>query len=417
MPRTDSLIQAAHQDVLRWEEEYFPVLMENHRKVAAAFSRHRVSQDCFAGSSGYGYGDHGRDTLDAVYAEVFRAEDALVRVHFASGTHVLMLVLDALLPPGSHLVSLTGAPYDTLTNALGLRGAGPGTGTDRGRQSFCGERGVRYTQIELSPDGGGVEEQIPPDATVVFIQRSRGYEFRPSLSVGEIGALCRAASRRAPGAVRMVDNCYGEFTQAEEPLEEGADLIAGSLIKNPGGGLAPAGGYVAGKRHLVERIAERLTAPGIGRHVGATGGDWMRLLYQGLYLAPRTVSEMLKGRVFAASLLGALGYEVSPRPDESGRDTVLAIRFGSARSLEVFVESIQGASPVDSHVLARPWEMPGYDDPVIMAAGTFVSGATSELSADAPVRPPYTAYLQGGLSFPYTRIALEQAVLRLLETP
>lgn len=367
---------------------------QNTQKVLAAFQKHRVSDADFAGTTGYGYDDLGRDKLDAVYADIFGTEDALVRIGFVNGTHAISSALFGVLRPGDVLLSAMGAPYDTLLGVIGVSDKGPGSLKDFG---------VGYAQAELAPDGTpdlGAICRAASDKAVraVLIQRSRGYAVRDSLSVEEIGRICAAVRQVNPDAALLVDNCYGEFVETTEPTQAGADLVVGSLIKNPGGGLAPTGGYLAGRRDLVERAAMRLTTPGIGRECGSTLGN-NRLLYQGLFLAPHTVAQAVKTAVFAAKVMELLGYDTQPASDAVRRDIIQMIHFGSPEPLKRFCRGIQKGAPVDSFVTPEPWDMPGYDCQVIMAAGAFIQGASIELSCDAPMRPPYTAYLQGSLTY------------------
>ena len=363
------------------------------RRVLAAFQKHRVAESYFAGTTGYGYDDLGRDKLDEIYADLFGAEDALVRIQFVNGTHAISCALFGALKAGDVLVSAVGAPYDTL---LGVVGA-----VDKGHGSLK-DYGVEYRQVELkdnAPDLGGLAEAVrDPRVKAVLIQRSRGYATRASLSVDEIGELCAVVRRNNSNAAILVDNCYGEFVEEKEPTQVGADLVVGSLIKNPGGGLAPTGAYIAGRHDLVEGAAMRLTCPGIGRECGSTL-DTNRLLYQGLFMAPHTVAQALKTAVFAARLMEELGYETEPRSDAVRRDIIQMIHLGSPEAVKRFCRGIQSGAPVDSYVTPEPWDMPGYDCPVIMAAGAFIQGASIELSADAPMREPYTVYLQGGLTY------------------
>ena len=377
---------------------FHEVSCHNTERVLEAFARHRVSDMHFAGATGYGYHDAGRDVLDAVYADVFGAEDALVRVQFVSGTHALACALKACMAggmSGERYLSLAGEPYDTL-RAI-----------------------AAYDFIPCTADGQPDEDAIVrtlrrENYRVFFLQRSRGYSDRAALSVAQIERLTGLVKTYRPDAVVLVDNCYGEFVEAREPTMVGADLTAGSLIKNPGGGLAVSGGYIAGRRALVEQAAEALTAPGLGREAGSSLGQ-NRLLYQGLFLAPHVVSQALQTAAFAAYLLEALGYAVSPRWDAPRHDIIQSVCFGVPEPLLAFCRGIQKGSPVDSFVTPEPWDMPGYDHPVVMAAGTFVQGASIELSCDAPVRPPYTAYLQGGLTFEAGRRGVVSAIQALLE--
>ena len=381
----------------------------NTKKVVDAFREYRVSEACFAGTTGYGYDDLGRDTLDKVYARVFGSEAALVRTTFVNGTHALTAALFALAAPGETILSVTGNPYDTLRQAIGLEGEGFGS------LRFYG---IRYAQTELLPDGtpdfGSIREaleRIRPKA--VILQRSRGYEDRKALSVEEIAEICSLVKGLDPSVLVMVDNCYGEFTQTLEPTEVGADLIAGSLIKNPGGGLAPTGGYIAGKKELVDRAAARLTSPGIGRECGSTNG-MNRLLYQGLFMAPHTVVQALKTALFCAGMMEALGFETSPRVDEIRPDIIQMIRLETADNMKAFCAGIQAGAAVDSYVTPEPWQMPGYDCPVIMAAGAFIQGSSIELSADGPFREPYRIYMQGGLTYESGKLGVMMAAERLL---
>ena len=382
----------------------------NTQKVMQAFEDQRVSDACFAGTTGYGYDDLGRETLDRIYAQVFGTEAALVRTGFVNGTHALCAALFALVGPGDTVLSVTGAPYDTLRCAIGI------SGDHHGSLKFYG---VDYAQVELAQDGGPDYAAIgqaaaDPKVRAVMIQRSRGYEDRRALTVEEIGRICSLVKEKNPDACVMVDNCYGEFTDTVEPTELGADIIAGSLIKNPGGGIAPTGGYVAGKRELVDRAAMRLTTPGIGGECGSTLGV-SRLLYQGLFLAPHTVSQALKTAVFCAAMMERIGLETSPKPAEKRSDIIQMIKLGTAGNMKRFCAGIQAGAPVDSYVTPEPWQMPGYDCPVIMAAGSFIQGSSIELSADGPFRPPYTVYMQGGLTYESGRLGVMMAVNAILE--
>ena len=369
------------------------VAEENTQKVLSAFQKHRVAEAHFAGTTGYGYDDLGRDTLDQIYADIFGTEDALVRVQFVNGTHAISCALFGALKPGDILVSAVGAPYDTMLGVIGVVDKGPGS-----LKSY----GVEYRQVELldnAPNPAGLAEAVKdPRVKAVLIQRSRGYSTRNSLSVAEIGALARVVKENNPDAAVLVDNCYGEFVGTVEPTQVGADLVVGSLIKNPGGGLAPTGGYIAGRRDLVEGAAMRLTTPGIGKECGSTFGA-NRSLYQGLFLAPHTTAQAVKTAVFAARMMELLGYRVDPASDAVRHDIIQMLHFGA---------------PVDSYVTPEPWDMPGYDCQVIMAAGAFIQGASIELSCDAPMREPYTAYLQGGLTYESGKAGVMLAVEELL---
>ena len=366
----------------------------NTEKVLTAFRRHRVSDACFSGTTGYGYNDKGRETLDKVFADVMGTQSALVRAGFVNGTHAITSALFAALRPGQTLLSATGTPYDTLQGVIGI------TGQHRGSLK---EYGIGYSQVELGKNGAPDRKAIAGAARTgntgaVFVQRSRGYSSRQALPVREIGEICKMVHDIDANIAVVVDNCYGEFVEITEPGETGADLIAGSLIKNPGGGLAPSGGYVAGRGDLVEAAAFRFTTPGIGAECGATMG-MNRLLYQGLFMAPHTVAQALKTAVFCARLFELMGYRTSPGYLEEHADIIQMVELGSPELLERFCKGIQASAPVDSFVTPVAWDMPGYDRPVIMAAGAFIQGASIELSADGPMREPYNAYLQGGLTF------------------
>ncbi len=384
------------------------VAEENTARVLAAFQYHRVAEGYFAGTTGYGYDDLGRDKLDEIYADLFGTESALVRIQFVNGTHAIACALFGALRAGDVLVSAVGAPYDTLLGVVGAADKGPGSLKDYG---------VEYRQVELldnKPDLEGIARAAAdPRVKAILIQRSRGYSARSSLSVAEIGEMCRIIKDTDPNVAILVDNCYGEFVEALEPTHVGADLVVGSLIKNPGGGLAPTGGYIAGRRDLVEGAAMRLTVPGIGGECGCTLGQ-DRLLYQGLFLAPHTVAQALKTAVFAAKVMELLGYETEPRSSAVRHDIIQMIHMKAPEALQRFCKGIQSGAPVDSYVTPEPWDMPGYDCQVIMAAGAFIQGASIELSADAPMREPYTVYLQGGLTFESGKLGVLLAVQELL---
>lgn len=386
------------------------VAERNTRKVMEAFQDNRVSDSCFAGTTGYGYDDLGRETLDKIYAQVFGAEAALVRINFVNGTHALTAAMFATVKPGDTILAATGMPYDTLRSAIGI------SGSCHGSLKFYG---IDYAQVDLRADGTpdieGIKAAVSDKkVTAVMIQRSRGYEDRPALTVEQIGEICAAVKSVDPSAVIMVDNCYGEFTDVIEPTNVGADLIAGSLIKNPGGGIAPTGGYIAGRKELVDRAAMRLTTPGIGGECGSTLGN-NRLLYQGLFMAPHTVAQALKTAVFCAAMMKRLGIGSSPAADEKRSDIIQMIRLGSEENMRRFCLGIQAGAPVDSFVTPEPWAMPGYDCPVIMAAGAFIQGSSIELSADGPVRPPYIAYMQGGLTYESGKLGIMMAVSAMLD--
>ncbi|WP_394272727.1 aminotransferase class I/II-fold pyridoxal phosphate-dependent enzyme [Butyricicoccus sp.] len=377
----------------------------NTEKVLAAFSKNRVGESMFAGTTGYGYDDQGRDTLDKIYADIFGTEAALVRIGFVNGTHALCCAMFSAVKTGDVVLSATGPAYDTLMNTI--------TGDMAGSMK---QYGIGYRQVEMKdglPDIPAITAAAAsPDVKLVFIQRSKGYAVRETLSCEQIGEVCTAVRAANPNAVIMVDNCYGEFVEEIEPTQVGADIIAGSLIKNPGGGLAPTGGYIAGRKDLVENASYRLTAPGIGAECGCTMGQ-NRLLYQGLFLAPHTTAQALKTAIFCAKVMQMMGFEVHPLPEETRHDIIQTISFGAPEPLCKFCEGIQAGAPVDSYVTPVPWDMPGYDDPVIMAAGAFVQGASIELSADAPMREPYVCYMQGGLTYPSGKAGILLAAERI----
>jgi len=409
--RAAQLGRQAERDIEEQFARIDAVAHANTQRVLAAFQKHRVAESYFAGTTGYGYDDLGRDKLDEIYADLFGTQDALVRLQFVNGTHAIACALFGALKAGDVLVSAVGAPYDTL---LGVVGA-----VDKGHGSLK-DYGVEYRQVELvndAPDPEGLAAAVrDPRVKAVLIQRSKGYATRASLSVDEIGALCAIVRENNPNAAILVDNCYGEFVEEREPTHVGADLVVGSLIKNPGGGLAPTGAYIAGRRDLVEGAAMRLTCPGIGKECGATLGN-NRLLYQGLFMAPHTVAQAVKTAVFAARVMELLGYEAQPRWDEARHDIIQMIHLGAPEAVKRFCKGIQSGAPVDSYVTPEPWDMPGYDCPVIMAAGAFVQGASIELSADAPMREPYTVYLQGGLTYESGKAGILLAAEELLGSP
>ncbi len=384
------------------------VSFENTARVLEAFSAHRVSDSYFAGTTGYGYNDQGRDKLEEIFARVFGAEAALVRTTFVNGSHAIACGMFACARPGQVILSLTGNVYDTLQAVTGQKGDTPGSLADYGI-------GFEYVEMRDGlPDRPAIEDALQnPAVSAVFIQRSRGYSIRKTLSIPQIGELCAFVRERRPDVAIMVDNCYGEFCNTQEPTHVGADLICGSLIKNPGGGLAPTGGYVCGRRDLVDRAASRLTLPGIGGECGSTNG-LNRSLYQGFFMAPHTVAQALKTAAFCAELFSRMGYEVSPLGDEAGLDIIHTISFGKPEPLLKFCSGIQAGSPVDSFATPEPWDMPGYDDPVVMAAGAFVQGASIELSCDAPMREPYTVFIQGGLTYESGKLGILSAAQKIL---
>ena len=361
--------------------------------------KNKVSAECFNYASGYGYDDYGRDTLERVYADVFHTEDALVRPQITCGTHALALALMSNLRPGDELFSPVGKPYDTLEEIIGIR---PSKGS-------LAEYGVVYRQCDLLPDGSFNYEEIPnyinEKTKLVTIQRSKGYQTRPSFGVKQIGELISFIKKIKPDVICMVDNCYGEFTETIEPTDVGADMVVGSLIKNPGGGLAPIGGYICGRKECIDNAAYRLTAPGLGKEVGASLGV-MRSFFQGLFLAPTVTASALKGAIFAANLYEQFGFPVIPNGSEERHDIIQAVTLGSAEGVKAFCKGIQMAAPVDGFVTPEPWAMPGYDDPVIMAAGAFVQGSSIELSADGPIKEPYAVYFQGGLTWQHAKLGI-----------
>ena len=380
----------------------------NQLKVVHAMQKNHVSAACFEYASGYGYDDLGRDKLEKVYADVFHTESALVRPQITCGTHALALALSANLRPGDELVSVAGKPYDTLEEVIGIRQS----------KGSLAEYGVTYKQVDLLEDGyfdyPAIEKALNERTKLVTIQRSKGYQTRPSYSVEKIGKLIAFIKKKRPDVICMVDNCYGEFVERIEPSDVGADMIVGSLIKNPGGGLAPIGGYVAGKKELIENCAYRLTSPGLGKEVGASLGV-MQSFYQGFFMAPTVVCGALKGAVFAANIYEKLGYSVVPNASESRHDIIQAVTFGSADGVIAFCQGIQAAAPVDSYVTPEPWAMPGYDSEVIMAAGAFVQGSSIELSADGPIKPPYAVYFQGGLTWQHAKLGILKSLQSLID--
>ena len=387
-------------------EEIDKIAEYNQLKVLHAMQESHVSEACLLGTTGYGYNDVGRDTLEDVYAKLFHTEDALVRPQITCGTHALALALMSNLRPGDELLSPVGKPYDTLEEVIGIRDS----------KGSLKEYGVSYRQVDLLSDGkfdfDGIKAAINEKTKLVTIQRSKGYQPRKTLSVERIGQLISFIKNIKPDVICMVDNCYGEFVETIEPTDVGADMIVGSLIKNPGGGLAPIGGYIAGKKECVENAAYRLTSPGLGKEVGASLGILMDF-YQGLFLAPTVTASALKGAIFAAACLEKLGFPVVPNSTESRHDIIQAVTFGTEEGVVAFCQGIQAAAPVDSFVVPEPWDMPGYDAKVIMAAGAFVSGSSIELSADGPIKPPYAVYFQGGLTFPHAKFGILKAMQSL----
>ena len=380
----------------------------NQMKVIKAMQDNRVSDIHFAATTGYGYNDLGRDTLEAVYASAFHGESALVRPQLTCGTHALAVALASNLRPGDELLSPVGKPYDTLEEVIGIRDS----------VGSLKEYGVSYRQVDLLPDGSfdfeNIRKAINEKTKLVTIQRSKGYATRPTLSVARIGELISFIKSIKPEVICMVDNCYGEFVETIEPTDVGADMIVGSLIKNPGGGLAPIGGYIVGRKDCIERAAYRLSAPGLGKEVGASLG-LNQSFYQGFFLAPTVVAGALKGAVFAANIYEKLGFDVIPNGTESRHDIIQAITFGKSEGVIAFCQGIQAAAPVDSYVAPEPWDMPGYDAPVIMAAGAFVQGSSIELSADGPIKPPYAVYFQGGLTWYHAKLGILMSLQKLVD--
>lgn len=407
----DQKIESTSAKALDMCKEQFDIIDDitehNQLKVLDAFIEYGISESHFISSTGYGYGDRGRDTLDKVWAKVFGAEDALVRHNFTCGTHTLAVALFGVLRPGDNMLCVIGTPYDTIHNVIGIKGSEMGSLKDFG---------VNYSEVALKdekPDLEAIKEAVNDTTTMVYIQRSRGYELRPSLSVEEIEEIVKIAKSKNPNVIVMVDNCYGEFVQKIEPTQVGADLIAGSLIKNAGGGIATTGGYIAGRKDLVEKCAYRLTTPGLGKEVGASLGH-NRELYMGLFYAPHTVGEALKSAVYIAALFTLFGYDVTPAYNEKRCDIVQSLGLENEESLVAFCQGIQSGSPIDSFLYPEPWDMPGYDSKVVMAAGAFTLGSSIELSADAPIREPFYAWIQGGLNFHSAKICAKLAAQQML---
>lgn len=410
--KIDEKIENASEKALNLCKNQFEAIDEiteyNQLKVQKAFIDHGISESHFVSSTGYGYGDRGRDTLDKVWAQVFCAEDALVRHNFTCGTHTLSVALFGVLRPNDKMLCVTGTPYDTIHNVIGISGEGMGSLKDFG---------VEYSEVPLKnekPDLQAIEHAVQDDTTMVYIQRSRGYELRPSLTVEEIGEIVKIVKHKNPDVIVMVDNCYGEFVQKMEPTQVGADLIAGSLIKNAGGGIATTGGYIAGRHDLVEKCAFRLTTPGLGKEVGASLGH-NRELYMGLFYAPHTVGEALKSAVYISAMFSIFGYDTTPKYDAKRGDIVQSLGLENEESLVAFCQGIQSGSPIDSYLLPEPWDMPGYDSKVVMAAGAFTLGSSIELSADAPIREPFYAWIQGGLTFHSAKICAKLAAQQMLD--
>lgn len=406
-----SLIAAAEQEAASVFDRIRKISEFNTFKVIDAFRKCEVSERHFAPTTGYGYSDQGREMLARLFSEIFRTEDAIVSPHFASGTHTLSVGLFGLLRPGDRFLSVTGTPYDTIRGVIGIEGNADGSMKDFG---------IGYSEVALTTEGKMdipvVMDALAADDTikVVYIQRSRGYELRPSITIAEMEELISAVKEKYPQICVAVDNCYGEFTEEKEPTEAGADIIMGSLIKNPGAGIAPSGGYIAGRKNYVEKIAGRFTAPGLGMEIGSYHSSYLPF-FQGIYMAPHIVSQALMGVVLTAKVMEKLGYRVFPAYDAKRTDITQAVVFDTEEELVAFIRAVQKASPVDSNVVPYPWEMPGYEDPVIMAAGTFMQGGSIELSADAPIRKPYTAYMQGGMVYENVKLAVIFALEDLLK--
>lgn len=380
----------------------------NQEKILDAFIKNRVGENCLNPSTGYGYGDVGRETLDRIYADIFGAEDALVRHNIVNGTHTLAISLFSVLRPGDTLLAATGKPYDTLEEVIGIAGDSGGSLKDWG---------VSYKQVDLidgNIDLEGIKKALTPDVKAVILQRSKGYDWRDTLSCEKLGEGISYIKKLRPDVCCIVDNCYGELAETTEPSEHGADLVVGSLIKNLGGSLAQSGGYIVGKKKYVELAAYRQTAPGIGKECGATLGQ-NRYMFQGLFMAPHIVAQAIKSAIFAGALMKKLGYEVNPLPDAVHYDIIQAIKFNDKEKLIKFIQGIQKASPVDSYAIPMPWDMPGYQHQVIMAAGTFVSGASIELSADAPIKEPYVGFMQGGITYESARLAIMYAAGEIID--
>ena len=408
----DEKILNVSDKALEKAKDQFKIIDEiteyNQQKVLSAFIKHGVSESHFTSTTGYGYGDRGRETLDKIWADVFGAEDALVRHNFTCGTHTLSTALFGVLRPGDKMLAVTGTPYDTIHSVIGLSGEGMGSLKDFG---------ILYDEVKLKNgrlDYEAIEKAVDDSVTMIYIQRSRGYELRPSLLINEIEKVVKLAKSKNPNVIVMVDNCYGEFVQKLEPCDVGADLTAGSLIKNAGGGMARTGGYIAGRKDLVEKCAYRLTTPGLGKEVGATLG-MNRELYMGLFYAPHTVGEALKSAVYISALYSGFGFDTTPAYDAERGDIVQSLGLGNEERLVAFCKGVQSGSPIDSFLSPEPWDMPGYDSKVVMAAGAFTMGSSIELSADAPIREPYYAWIQGGLIFHSAKLCALLAAQKMLD--
>ena len=403
------LIEKSEQEVEERFADLDDIMAYNQYKVLDAFQKNGIRDMHFSWNTGYGYDDPGRDAIERVYADIFNTEAALVRPIIVNGTHALTLTLMGILRPGDELIYCTGAPYDTLEEVIGIRGEGKGS---------LKEYGVSYKQVELTSDGridfDALKEAISPATRMITLQRATGYGWRKAISIEEIEEWTSFVKGIRPDIVCMVDNCYGDFLHVKEPTDVGADVIAGSLIKNPGGGLALTGGYIAGRADLIEKISYRMTSPGIGGECGLTFGQ-TRTMLQGLFIAPKTVNGAVKGAILCAKAFELMGFEVCPKFDDTRSDIIQAVKLGTPEGVIAFCQGIQAAAPVDSHVTPEPWDMPGYDDPVIMAAGAFVQGSSIELSADAPIRPPYVVYFQGGLTYEHSKFGVIKALQQLYD--
>lgn len=408
-PKVLDIINEAEKEIEGEFEKLDDIMAYNQYKVLTAFQQNRISDMHFAWNTGYGYDDAGRDALERVYADVFKAEAALVRPIIVNGTHALTLTLTGILRPGDELIYCTGAPYDTLEEVIGIRGEGKGT---------MKEFGITYKQVELTPEGNidlaALKEAISDKTRMVTVQRATGYGWRKAITVDEIEEWASFVHGINPDIVCMVDNCYGEFLDVKEPTEVGADILAGSLIKNPGGGLALTGGYIAGRRDLIDSISYRMTSPGIGGECGLMFGQ-TRTMFQGFFMAPKVVNGAVKGAALCAKVFEKLGYNVCPKAEEKRSDIIEAIQLGSPEAVVAFCEGIQAAAPIDAFVKPIPWAMPGYENEVVMAAGAFVQGSSIELSADAPIRPPYNVYFQGGLTYEHSKFGVIKALQTLFE--
>ena len=403
-PVAVDIVNKAENEVSAQFEKLNDITAYNQYKVLKAMQKYRLSDTHFSWNTGYGYDDAGREITEKIFAEVFGAQSALVRTQIVNGTHALSLALSGVLRPGDEMIYCTGRPYDTLEEVIGIRGEGMGS---------LREFGIKYKQVELDPDGhidqAALKEAINENTAMVCMQRATGYGWHPAVTINEIERTCAFVKSIDPKIICMADNCYGEFLAVKEPTQTGIDIMAGSLIKNPGGGLALSGGYVAGRKDLVEKVAYRLTCPGIGDECGLTFGQTRNML-QGLFMAPKVVNGALKGAVLCGKVFETLGYEVCPAPDEERSDIIQAVKLRTPEALVAFCRGVQKAAPVDSFVIPEPWDMPGYDDQVIMAAGAFVQGSSIELSADGPMRDPYNVYFQGGLTYEYSKFGVLMAL-------